>query len=125
MARKNLHASEHAEQVAFFRWLALQSNAHPEFLLAFAIPNGGYRRTITAAQLKAEGVKAGVPDVMLPVPRGEWHGLFIEMKSTAKSARVSAQQTLWIAALREQGYRVDVCRGWDEARDRALDYLLN
>ena len=67
--------SEHAEQVALFKWAEFAAARWPELTLMHAIPNGGHRNKITAARLKAEGVRAGVPDICLPVARGGWHGL--------------------------------------------------
>ncbi len=61
--------SEHAQQAAFFCWLA--NNAQridPRLMFAFAIPNGGERNAAVASRLKAEGVKAGVPDIFIPIP---------------------------------------------------------
>ena len=72
--------SEHDEQSAIFEWAALMQGAYPELGLLFAIPNGGKRDKATAGKLKAEGVKAGVPDMCLPVSNGKYHGLFIELK---------------------------------------------
>lgn len=72
--------------------------------------------------MKAEGLKSGVPDIFLPVPRGEWHGLFIEMKRT-KGGTVSDCQKLWLHDLRKQGYLTEVCRGWEEAARRIKSYL--
>lgn len=72
--------TEHEEQKALIEWSAWMSNARPELSLMFAVPNGGDRHPAVAAKLKAEGVKAGVPDIFLPVPRNGYHGLFIELK---------------------------------------------
>lgn len=47
----------------------------------FHIPNGGSRNKAEAANLKRQGVKAGAPDLCVPVPSGSKHGLFIEMKA--------------------------------------------
>ena len=72
---------EHLEQVHVIHWwdTIAKANGIPECLL-FAIPNGGYRTKRTGAMLKAEGMRAGVPDLFLAVPRGGFGGLFIEMK---------------------------------------------
>lgn len=113
--------TEHEHQAALFRWARLASGARPELALMFAVPNGGARTARTGAMLKAEGVKAGVPDIFLPVPRDNWHGLFIELK-TAKGC-ASAVQREWIARLQEQGYRAEVCRGWNTARELIEEYL--
>lgn len=114
--------SEHAEQKALFRWIDTEGvQIHSCLALAFAIPNGGKRGKAAAGKLKAEGVRAGVPDLFLPVPRGEYHGLFIEMKTTGGS--LSQAQRAWNRALIRQGYLVAVCRGWLRARDCLLTYL--
>src|SRR4051812_28710500 len=71
--------TEHALQVAVFMWIN-QTGQHqfPNLNLLFAVPNGGLRHIATAANLVAEGVKRGVPDLVLPVPVAPYHGLFIE-----------------------------------------------
>ena len=115
---KNL---EHQEQAALMRWAEYQSKKLPELALLFAIPNGGFRSKATAGRLKAEGVKAGVPDIFLPVARGEFHGLFIEMK--AGRNKPTATQSAWLYHLSQQGYKVAVCYGWEAARDMITEYL--
>ena len=113
---------EHAEQVALMRWVALQARRWPAIDLLFAIPNGGRRDPVTGARLKAEGVKAGVPDLCLPWPAVGWHGLFIELK--APGGRPTAAQMRWIERLRTAGYRAEVCYGWEEAAEVISEYLL-
>ncbi len=113
--------SEHDHQAALFCWAALESYRLPELQLLFAIPNGGHRDRLRGGQLKAEGVKAGVPDIMLPVARSQWHGLWIEMKSP--SGRLSDYQAAWIKELQKQHYQVSICYSWIEARDTILTYL--
>lgn len=39
------------------------------------------RDKATAVALKRQGVKAGVPDICLPVARNGYHGLHIELKA--------------------------------------------
>ena len=114
--------SEEQEQAALFQWLYLYQERYPEIGLLFHIPNGGLRVKSEAARFKRIGVKAGVPDLFLPVARGDHHGLFVEMKRE-KGGRVSAEQKSWIELLREQGYRVEVCKGAEEAVSVVLDYL--
>ena len=92
--------TEHDEQVALFQWAELNEGAMPELALLFAVPNGGYRPMTTAAQLKAEGVKAGVPDVCLPVARGRFHGLWLELKRADHSNHATQLQEEWIERLR-------------------------
>ena len=92
---------EHAEQVALFRWAAIARSRYPELALLYAIPNGGHRHIQVARRLKAEGVKPGVPDICLPVPRGNWSGLYIELK-TARGT-VSKAQRGWLEGIAGPG----------------------
>lgn len=105
------------------KWWALAHRGLgvPERLL-FAIPNGGERNIIVAARMKAEGVRAGVPDMFLAYPTPFAHGLFIELKKT-KGGRVSDAQKSFISELTEQGYRATVCKGAEEAINEIKRYL--
>ena len=76
---KKLRKTEEDEQSALFQFASWQKE--PEWSLLFAIPNGGYRKLKTGIRLKRTGLKPGIPDMMLPVGRGGFLGLFIEMKS--------------------------------------------
>lgn len=113
---------EEAEQTCLFRWAAYSLGAHPELKLLHAIPNGGKRSKSEAARMKAAGVKAGVPDMFLPVARGGSHGLYIELKRI-KGGRVSAEQLAWMEELTREGYTCAVCHGWEEARKVIQTYL--
>jgi len=55
----------------------------------------------------AEGVKRGVPDVFLPVARGGYHGLWIEMKYGKN--KTTSNQKWWLNELKDQGYKTAVC----------------
>lgn len=114
--------TESQEQIALFQWAALQKGKYPELELLYHVPNGGVRHATTAKRLKAEGVKAGVPDLCLPVPREDYHGLYIEMKRLKKSAE-SESQKQWLAALSAQGYWTQTCKGWEDAKDTIIKYL--
>jgi hypothetical protein len=112
---------EHAEQAALFSWAEFARSCYPELAMMFAIPNGGHRHKAVAVRMKAEGVKRGVPDICLPVPRRPWHGLYIELKT--KAGGVSREQRRWLALLSRMGYRAEVCRGWKQAQAVIEDYL--
>lgn len=115
------NGSESGHQRAVFAWAALNFPKYPELRLMFAIPNGGERNKIVAANLKAEGVRAHVPDIFLPVPRGKWCGLFLEMKK--QGGRVDPGQKEFIKALQMQGYGACVCVGWLAATETLVSYL--
>jgi hypothetical protein len=116
---------EHEEQSALFERTTYAVAALPELAWLFAIPNGGYYLSPRAAgRLKAQGLKAGVPDTCLPVPRGRYAGLWIEMKRRdAVPSDTKPEQRKWHEALRSMGYRVEVCKGWEAAWAVLMDYL--
>lgn len=114
--------SESVEQQCLFRWAAYQSGRFPELALLYHVPNGGSRRKAEAGRFKAEGVKAGVPDLCLPVARGGFHGLYIEMKRK-RGSRTSDDQKEWLAKLADQGYQTAVCKGWEAAARVIAEYL--
>ncbi len=114
---------EHDEQVALFAWADAMQGEHPELAMLFAIPNGGARHPAVAAQLKAEGVKAGVPDVFLACARGRWHGLFVELKRADRSNHATSAQRAWMEMLRRYGYATMVCYGATEAINAIMGYL--
>jgi hypothetical protein len=114
---------EAEEQEALFLWADLQACIYPELLAMYAIPNGGSRHKIEAYNLKKQGVKAGLPDICLPIRRKGFIGLYIELK--VGKNKTSEHQEKWIERLRKHGHRVEVCYGWEKAKDIILDYLKN
>lgn len=119
--------SEDGHQAALFCWIALNIQTYPLLRWLFAIPNGGLRDKRTGGKLKATGVKAGVPDLCLPIPRGDFNGLWVELKipKTDKKAKgvVRAEQKEWKRFLLQQGYGVYIAYGWEDARDTLIAYL--
>ena len=113
--------SEAQEQVALFQWANLARQEYPELELLHHIPNGGRRDKKEAGALKRQGVKAGVPDISLPVARGGYHGLYIELKVGRN--KTSSAQNEWIEKLSRQNYFVSVCYGWLAAREVIEKYL--
>lgn len=115
--------SEENEQIALFRWAEFAMNQHPELKLMYHIPNEGKRSKITGARLKAAGLKSGVPDICLPVARGGYIGLYIEMK--AGKNKPTENQEKWLYALKGEGYFTAVCYGWEKAKEVIENYLAN
>lgn len=128
--------TEHGEQSALFCWAGLNLWRFPVLRWLHAIPNGGSRgddaksRAIRGGQMKAEGVKTGVADVFLPIPKGGYHGLYIEMKKpnqrpvkkTSKGG-LSDEQILFAEFCYEHGYGWKVCYTWLEAVETIIAYL--
>jgi hypothetical protein len=126
--------TEDGEQTALFCHAAEAAKTDYRWGLLYAIPNGGKRGVATAARMVATGTRTGFPDVGLAVAQPfvaslatRYHGLFIELKRLAHlgkpAGRVDDAQKYWHEALRGQGYRVEVCYGWEHARDTIQAYL--
>lgn len=114
--------TEDTEQLAVVAWCEGYAVADARARLLLHIPNGGSRHIAEAMKFHRLGVRAGVPDLLLPVAVAPYHGLWIEMKRR-KGGQVSAAQHGWIDALRAEGYAVAVARGADEAIDTIIAYL--
>lgn len=119
VARRALTPSEHEEQAAVIAWAALHEEKWPCLSLLYAVPNGGHRHAATAGRLRAEGVRAGVPDLVLPSARGGYCGLYLEMKRAPAGggslAAVTDDQRAWLVALAAEGYATAVCLGAEAA----------
>lgn len=113
--------SEAQEQKALIQWTKFQEKKYPELKLLFHIVNEGKRSPRYGAELKRQGLKSGVPDLFLPVPRGNSHGLFLEMKVGRN--KCTDNQKKWIRALMEQGYEVKVVYSCEEAIQVIKKYL--
>lgn len=109
---------EHRLQVACLEWLRM---AYPN-VLCYAIPNGGQRNEIEGKRLKDEGVTAGIPDLHIPLPRGAYASLYIEMKD-GKKGRLSDHQKQLINLLQSYGNKVVVCRTIEEFMREVNGYL--
>lgn len=113
--------NEENEQTWLIQWATMLSSQHQELALLHHIPNGGLRSKSEAKRLKAAGVKAGVPDLCLPVARQGYHGLYIELK--AGKGKATASQKQWLDALSAQGYKSVICYGWIEGAKELANYL--
>ena len=113
--------SEGSQQKALMVWAAQNTLKYPQLKWLVHIPNGGTRNIREAVELKAQGVKAGVPDLMLPFPTKHFAGLFIELK--AGKNKTSTEQDEWLQYLSSVGYMTSVQWSWEGARDLIVDYL--
>lgn len=117
-----MEPSEEQEQITLFEWAETMTYTYPDLRWLYHVPNGGSRGTAEAGRFKAMGVKSGVPDVALDIPRGGFHGLRVEMKRT-KGGKLSDAQREWIDHYNAIGYRAVVCHGWQEAAKAIEEYL--
>lgn len=114
--------TEEQEQIGLFNWARSMSFAIPELDLLYHVPNGGQRSSREGYFLKAAGVKSGVPDICLPVARGGYHALYIELKRL-KRGRLTENQRWWIRRLQAEGIRAVICAGRETAQAEILSYL--
>lgn len=108
-------------QMACAAWLFEMELEFPDLAFMFHSPNGGARSKRTRGRLKAMGTRRGVPDWLLPLPRGAFTGLAIEMKSS--SGTLSEKQRAWLTRLAKAGYLTGSARTVDEFKGLVLRYL--
>jgi hypothetical protein len=118
LSKQNLSPHESEEQIAFVNHLESQG------LKFFSVPNGGLRNIRVAKKLKAEGARAGVPDLIILAKSKtvKYNALFIEMKRQ-KQGSVSPEQKKWHEWLTQNGYCVAVSKGCQEAIQDLERYL--
>ncbi len=105
---------EHEEQRKVCQYLELKNK------LYFAVPNGMFLKNKKSSfgiikKMKLEGMKTGCPDLVIPEPNKQYHGLFIEMKRE-KGSTTSLEQKKWIKALNERNYLAVIAKGFNEAK---------
>lgn len=113
--------TEEAHQQAFMCWCAQNARQLPALKYVFHVPNGGKRDRITASNMKAAGVKPGVPDLILPVGIAGYKGWIAEMK-VGKNKPTDAQRD-WIKHFQSENWATCVPYGWEQTRDCVLYYL--
>lgn len=119
--RRYARRSEDTEQMSVMDWARWNQNAHPELELLHHCPNGGSRNKAEAVKMKQMGVKAGIPDLCLPVPMGMYNGLYIEMKYD--TGRLEDSQKKMLKALAAAGHYCTVCYGAEEAIRVLQEYI--
>lgn len=108
---------EDQEQIIAATWLDKNN------ILYYHVPNGGKRNAIEGAKFKRMGVKPGVPDICIPMPRQGYHGLYIELKRGDQNATTTDNQNYWLTELSKQGYDVYVAHGASALIDYVKTYL--
>ena len=114
--------TEEQEQMAVIEWRDLMVNQFPELRLLIHIGNGGWRSKPEAVRFKKMGVHPGVSDLFLPVARGGFHGLWVEMKRQ-KGGKLSPDQKQWIEDMTDQRYMAVRADGAEQACDILYKYL--
>ena len=102
--RKPRH-EESGIQQSCVRWFKF---AYPKYI-CFAVPNGGSRNVIEAANMKKEGIMAGVADLIIIA---DHKVLFVEMK-TRKGKQCDSQKEFQ-EKVERLGFKYVICRSLDE-----------
>lgn len=126
---KKLIPTEHQEQSNVISWAKTQINVYPALINLYAVPNASKCSFGAAKYRNAEGLKSGVPDLVLAVQNKDYGSLYIEMKRSdrknEKDGGSSENQIKWRKNLNTFGMLSIVCYGFDEAREAILAYLAN
>jgi hypothetical protein len=109
---------EHQQQAAFFRWADTQTS-YP-LATMHAIPNAARRSPRQGKWLKDEGLRAGVWDINLPIPQGDWHGLWLEFK-VKPNVLTDTQEAF--KSLIEPYCMMRVCYSWTAAKAVVEEYF--
>lgn len=127
----DMAVSEHTEQAAVIEWKLLVMGNRPELKWLHSVPNGaklpwtrnkqGRRFSPQAQWLINEGLTPGVADLDLPVARGGYFGLKIEMKD--KGGKLTKEQAQFLLDMKKAGYLAIMCEGAEEAIRMITWYL--
>lgn len=111
---------EERMQIEFFNQVPIFFPQIPSKLL-LAVPNGGSRNIIEAKNLKAQGVKAGVSDVLLLIAKKGFSCLCLEFKT--EKGKQSEEQIIFQNQAEKAGNKYVVVRSVKEAIDTLKWYL--
>lgn len=103
------------EQINVVAWCRMQD------LPIVHVPNEGKRSMYVGRQLVAAGLAKGFPDLFLPIARGGYHGLMIEMKYGTN--KLTEEQKTWLRLLKGEGYATYVAYSFEEAREAITTYM--
>ena len=115
--------SEFAHQSALFEW-ARQPAVRAKFKgidLLEGSMNGVKLTKAQAGKAKAAGMLKGSHDIKLPVRRGQYIGLSIELKYGKN--KPTADQLWYGGRLQQEGWRVEYAWSWTDARDIIVQYM--
>ncbi len=107
------YETEDEAQAAVFEWAEYAMAAYPCLKLLHHIPNEGKRSVSYGARLKQLGMKKGISDICLPVSRGGYHGLYIELK--AAGGKLTPEQKEFLRSVSIEGFLAVVCHGSEDA----------
>jgi hypothetical protein len=113
---------ESVDQEKVIKWARDNEKNYPFLWMLHSSLNGVKLSKSQAGKAKASGMLSGVPDLFLPVPRGKYHGLYIEMKSA--KGRIMPSQSRYLKAVSDFGYSAVVCYSAIEAIKTIENYYF-
>lgn len=119
--RKKPKQEEHRIQTVMVDWFRAKYPKMQHNL--FAVPNGGRRDAVTGAMLKAEGVLAGVADLILLKSNRNYGALLIETKTRKGKQRDSQKE--WESKITKDGYKYVIVRSLDDFMREVKSYLMD
>jgi hypothetical protein len=109
--------SEKRAQQRLVEWM------REEGIVRYSIPNGAHVSPHHRAILVSEGLSAGAPDIVIPLMRGGYGGLYIELKREDGGAGLSPDQKKWLEFLNGEGYFATCCHGFEKAQQCIIWYI--
>jgi hypothetical protein len=117
--------TEHQIQEAIFSWFEVAVNKYPDLDLAYSTASGVRMPIGLLMKCKRLGiVKKGLPDIVIPIPKGPYHSMYIELKITKSSpSRTSAEQINYVDRLNSLGHYAIVLKGFNNTVNEIEKYL--
>jgi hypothetical protein len=116
------YPTEHEDQKAVYAFCLHMCSTYPGLGLIYAIPNGFRASSEACVWMMSEGMRKGFPDLGLPVARGGYHGLFMELKRKG-GQNPRKEQVAWLQRLADQGFYACCCKGREAAKDTLVKYI--
>lgn len=113
---------EDAELIAFFDWVRWQEKKNPVLKVIHHVPNEGKTTLAGGARKKRKGCRAGILDINVPIPKGDYCGLWIELKTI--KGKVSVEQKKIIEILHRLGHCIRIAYSGEEAINILKWYML-
>jgi hypothetical protein len=89
----------------------------------YAICNGADVSPHHRQTLLSEGMSPGMFDLCLPLARGCYHSMYLELKRSDGGSGMSDAQKAWQKVLQENGHFAVCCHGYEKAKEAVEWYL--
>lgn len=117
--RKPLDDEEHRIQSSCVYWFRAQYPMMEHNL--FAVPNGTFKKKAARGKFKAEGLLAGVADLIFLKSNSHYGALLIEVKT--KDGRQSESQKAWQKKIECDGFHYVIVRSLEDFQREIREYL--